>query len=156
MKDRAWLDLDIANGAGLARAERLQSYKMKIPRVKHPTRQPEKKRISLPSELLSFSGSNLRLPRYAARVAGAFFASTNLWTIMAKEIIPRNEPEIMWAKGRRHAAWCNENSREPYRGPLQALELAEQLRYMTFLGRSRRITGMCHCQLRFNKISAFR
>jgi hypothetical protein len=45
---------------------------------------------------------------------------------MAEEIIPRDEPEIMWAKGRRHAAWCNENSREPYRDPLQALELAEQ------------------------------
>jgi hypothetical protein len=45
---------------------------------------------------------------------------------MSEEIIPRNEPEIMWAKGRHHAAWCNENSREPYKDPRQALELAQQ------------------------------
>jgi hypothetical protein len=42
------------------------------------------------------------------------------------QVIPRNEPEIIWAKGRRHAAWCNENSREPYKDPVRALKLAQQ------------------------------
>jgi hypothetical protein len=47
-------------------------------------------------------------------------------TNLSERIIPRNEPEIMRAKGRLHAAWCNDNRSKPYKDPLQALKLAEQ------------------------------
>jgi hypothetical protein len=45
---------------------------------------------------------------------------------MAEEISPRNEPEVMRAKGHRHASWCNRFAREPYQNLHIALELAEQ------------------------------
>jgi hypothetical protein len=46
---------------------------------------------------------------------------------MEKEITPRNEPEILRAKGRMFATWCNENARKPYGKKIHiALELAQQ------------------------------
>jgi hypothetical protein len=68
-------------------------------------------------------------------------AQQHLETNMTKGIIPRDEPEIMWAKGRRHAAWCNDTGHEPYKDSFQALELAEKaydahgLRYEAGLGK---------------------
>ena len=41
--------------------------------------------------------------------------------------VPRNEPEIMRANGRRYAVLCNETARKPYgKNIYMALELAEQ------------------------------
>lgn len=46
---------------------------------------------------------------------------------MEDEIIPKNEPEICRANGRRYAALCNKVSRKPYGKKIyMALELAEQ------------------------------
>ena len=45
---------------------------------------------------------------------------------MAEEIVPRNEPEVMFAKGRAFAEWCNERTGVPYENIYVALELAEQ------------------------------
>jgi hypothetical protein len=46
---------------------------------------------------------------------------------VAKELIPRNEPEIMRANGRTYVAWCNESTRKPYgKTAFIALELAEK------------------------------
>jgi len=43
-----------------------------------------------------------------------------------KDTPPRHEPEVMYANGRVHAAWCNKSTREPYDNIYIALELAEQ------------------------------
>jgi hypothetical protein len=42
-------------------------------------------------------------------------------------ISPRNEPEVLRAKGRRAAAWYNKRARKPYgKGIYIALEIAQQ------------------------------
>lgn len=46
---------------------------------------------------------------------------------MSKLPVPKNEPEVMRAKGRSFAAWCNERARKPYGEQIYiALELAQQ------------------------------